>query len=219
MVEHWVNRIRGFTHTQPRVYQSPGGPGTSLAGLNKLFYWCRNFRPTGVNPLLWRFFALDPVPPECTYCARCIQWRTANPTQCVLPLVSSRKPFHGCCKTPLSKWIGVKACLARAAELARMFQTGSNVGQLISDAHFARNICVCWNRIIIFSVMVCQSWPQMTSVWPAVKLQRLIRNIWNIAQFVGHCWLLNLFFGSLETDDWLLRYGHFKVLGWWGSKN
>ena len=205
--------------TSPRVYTSPVGPGTRLAGLNKLFYWYRNFRPTGVNPLLWRFFALEPVPQECIYCARCIQWRTANPTQCLLPLVSSRKPFYGCCKTLLSKWIGVKACLATAVESARMFQTDSKVGQLISDARFARNICVCCNLKINFSVLVCQSWPQMTSVWPAVKMQSMILNIWNIAQFVGHCWSLNLFFGSLEMDDWLLRYGHFKVLGSVWSKN
>ncbi len=32
----------------------------------------------------------------------------------------------------------------------------------------------------------------------------------NLAQFVDHGRLLNLFFGSSQTDDWLPRYGHFK---------
>ena len=36
---------------------------------------------------------------------------------------------------------------------------------------------------------------------------------WSIAQFVGYGLLLNLFFGSLQTDNWLLRYGHFKLWG------
>ena len=52
--------------TSPRVYLIPGGPGTHLSGLNKLFYKCRFFRffrPTEVNPLLWRFVALEPVLP------------------------------------------------------------------------------------------------------------------------------------------------------------
>ena len=37
---------------------------------------------------------------------------------------------------------------------------------------------------------------------------------YKLAQFVGHGWVLNLFFGSLQTDKWLQRYGHFKVSGW-----
>ena len=37
--------------------------------------------------------------------------------------------------------------------------------------------------------------------------------LWNIAQFVSYGLLLNLFFGWLQTDNWLLRYGYFKVLG------
>ena len=88
---------------------------------------------------------------------------------------------------------------------------GSNLAQLIYDAHFARNICVCWNRIVIFSFMVYQRWPQSTYVWPAVKLRRVIHILWNIAPFVSYGLLLNLFFSSLQTDNWLLRYGHFKV--------
>ena len=32
----------------------------------------------------------------------------------------------------------------------------------------------------------------------------------DLAQFVDHGRLLNLFFGSSQTDDWLSRYGHFK---------
>ncbi len=35
----------------------------------------------------------------------------------------------------------------------------------------------------------------------------------NLAQFVGHGRLLNLFFGSSQTDDWLPKYGHFKFWG------
>ena len=114
-------------------------------------------------------------------------------------------------------WFGVKTCLATAVESARMIQKGSNLAQLIYDAHFARNICVCWNRIIIFSFMVYQRWPQSTYVWPAVKLRRVIHILWNIAQFVSYGLLLNLFFSSLQTDNWLLRYGHFKV--WRGVGN
>ena len=34
-----------------------------------------------------------------------------------------------------------------------------------------------------------------------------------LAQFVGHGRLLNLFFGSSQTDVWLPRYGHFKFWG------
>ncbi len=30
------------------------------------------------------------------------------------------------------------------------------------------------------------------------------------AQFVGHWRLLNVFFGSPQTEHWLQRYGHFK---------
>jgi hypothetical protein len=33
-----------------------------------------------------------------------------------------------------------------------------------------------------------------------------------LAQFIGYRLLLNLFFGSSQMDDWLLKYGHFKVL-------
>jgi hypothetical protein len=32
----------------------------------------------------------------------------------------------------------------------------------------------------------------------------------NLAQFVDHGRLLNLFFGSSQTNDWLPKYGHFK---------
>ena len=89
--------------TSPSVYLIPGGPGTHFSGLNKLFYKCRFFRffrPTGVNPLLWRFVALEPVPPECIYCASCIHWRMASPTPCLLPHESSKKSFCGGCRTP-----------------------------------------------------------------------------------------------------------------------
>jgi hypothetical protein len=34
-----------------------------------------------------------------------------------------------------------------------------------------------------------------------------------VAQFVVLGRLLNLFFGSSQTDVWLPRYGHFKFLG------
>jgi hypothetical protein len=34
-----------------------------------------------------------------------------------------------------------------------------------------------------------------------------------VAHFVGHGRLLNLFFGSSQTDVWLPRYGHFKFWG------
>ena len=112
------------------------------------------------------------------------------------------------------EWIGVKTCLATAVESARIVQTGSNFAQMIYDAHFARNICVCWNRIIIFSFMACQRWPQLTYVWSAVKLRRMIHILWNIAQFVRYGLLLNLFFSSLQMDARLLRYGHFKVWMW-----
>ncbi len=37
---------------------------------------------------------------------------------------------------------------------------------------------------------------------------------YKLAQFVGHGWVLILFFGSSQTDEWLPRYGHSKVLGW-----
>ena len=37
----------------------------------------------------------------------------------------------------------------------------------------------------------------------------------HLAQSFGHRWLLSLLFGSSHTDDWLLRYGHFKVWGVW----
>ena len=89
--------------TSPSVYLIPGGPGTHLSGLNKLFYNCLNFRffrPTGVNPLLWRVVTLEPEPPECIYCASCIHWRMASPTPCLLPHESSKKSFCGGCKTP-----------------------------------------------------------------------------------------------------------------------
>jgi hypothetical protein len=34
-----------------------------------------------------------------------------------------------------------------------------------------------------------------------------------LAQFVGHGRLLNLFFGSSQTDVWLPRYGRFEFWG------
>ena len=108
-------------------------------------------------------------------------------------------------------WFGVTTCLSTAVESARMIQKGSNLAQLIYDAQFARNICVCWNQIIIFSFMVYQRWPQSTYVWPAFKLRRVIHILWNIAQFVRYGLLLNLFFSSFQMDNWLLRYGHFEV--------
>ena len=130
-----------------------------------------------------------------------------------------QKVFFWRLQNTLSEWIGVKACLATTVESARMIQAGSNLAQLIYDAHFARNICVCWNRIIIFSFMRYQRWPQLTYVWPAVKLRRIVYLLWNIAQFVSYGLLLNLFFGSLQTDNWMLRYVHFKDWGEVGSKN
>jgi hypothetical protein len=33
------------------------------------------------------------------------------------------------------------------------------------------------------------------------------------AQFVGHGRMLNVFFGSSQTEHWLPRYGHFKFRG------
>jgi hypothetical protein len=40
-----------------------------------------------------------------------------------------------------------------------------------------------------------------------------------VAQFVGHGRLLNLYFGSSQTDVWLPRYGHFKFWGGVVHKN
>jgi hypothetical protein len=43
--------------------------------------------------------------------------------------------------------------------------------------------------------------------WPMGQMHH------KLAQFVGHGRLLNLFFGSSQTDVWLPRYGHFKFWG------
>jgi hypothetical protein len=54
---------------------------------------------------------------------------------------------------------------------------------------------------------------KMTSrmkVRSAVMLQSMSLRCHNPAQFVGHGRLLNLFFGSSQTEHWLPRYGHFK---------
>jgi hypothetical protein len=48
----------------------------------------------------------------------------------------------------------------------------------------------------------------------AFILLELSRVFYKPAQFVGHGWVLNLVFGSLQANKWLPRYGHFKVSGW-----
>ena len=60
--------------------------------------------------------------------------------------------------------------------------------------------------------------------WCAKKSLRAVFQSWaiwwlmgrmhhKVVQFVGHGRLLNLFFGSSQTDVWLPRYGHFKFWG------
>jgi hypothetical protein len=34
-----------------------------------------------------------------------------------------------------------------------------------------------------------------------------------LAQFFGYGWSLDLFFGSSQMDNWLSKYGHFKIWG------
>ena len=116
---------------------------------------------------------------------------------------------------PPSEWFGLNTCLATAVESARILQIGSNTAQWIYDAHFLRNLCVFSNQTIIFGFMVYQRCSRLTYVWPAVKFRCTIHLLWNIAQFVSYCLLLNLFFGWLQTDNWLLRYAYFKD---WGAK-
>ena len=66
--------------------------------------------------------------------------------------------------------------------------------------------------------------------WCAKKSLRAIFQSWaiwwlmgpmlhKVAQFLGHGRLLNLFFGSSQTDVWLPRYGHSKFWGGVVHKN
>jgi hypothetical protein len=46
-----------------------------------------------------------------------------------------------------------------------------------------------------------------TMLWPTSQM------LHTPAQFVGHGRMLNVFFGSSQTEHWLPRYGHFKFRG------
>jgi hypothetical protein len=52
---------------------------------------------------------------------------------------------------------------------------------------------------------------------PDFQLQHMAGILYNIAPFVRHWLLLNLLFGSFQTDAWLQRYGHYKLLGVYGG--
>jgi hypothetical protein len=47
----------------------------------------------------------------------------------------------------------------------------------------------------------------------------MILILFSTTQFVRHYLLLNLFSGLFQTDHWLQRYGHSKLLGVFGVSN
>ena len=49
--------------------------------------------------------------------------------------------------------------------------------------------------------------------WYAIMLWRTSQMLHTPAQFVGHGRMLNVFFGSSQTEHWLPKYGHFKFRG------
>ncbi len=70
----WLAAVPNMT--SPHVYLFHGYPGTHLVRLNQLFCKCQFFRifvQLESTPYFCCFAALEPVPPECICCARCIQ--------------------------------------------------------------------------------------------------------------------------------------------------
>ncbi len=110
--------------------------------------------------------------------------------------------------------IGVVGCLATIVEEARSIRTGSNLV-------LSRALCKVHQRLLKSGLYFWFSGaPKMTQNWSQMNVFQSL-GIWccwgpmhhKLAQSFGHGRLLNLLFGSSQTDDWLLRYGHLKFSG------
>ena len=108
--------------------------------------------------------------------------------------------------------IGVWTCLATAVESARSIGR-LKLGLLVLLTALYK---VHWSLLISDICFWFSGAPKMSlrSVfqslavwWPMGQMHH------KLAQCDGHGRLLNLFFGSSQTDVWLPRYGHFKFWG------
>ncbi len=126
------------------------------------------------------------------------------------PLVRSKQAVF---RVLIFEQIGILTCLVTAVESARGIKTGSYSAHLSFDSCCTRRTCVCWIQTFFFGCMVRQRWQH----WPCFQSSGVWRRMgWmhrKLAHFFGYGWSLDVFFGSSQMDNWLLKYGHFKFWG------
>jgi hypothetical protein len=127
--------------------------------------------------------------------------------------------IHTCIFGYIHEWTcRIADGLATAIESDRSIRSGSNLARPFCYLRCTKHIFVCWNRTLFRGGCGASKMSFRELFQPLVICWRKGRMHSKLAQFVSHGRLLNLFFGSSQTGDWLPRYGHFKFRVVWRSK-